>query len=111
MNDENEVQVNANLKQDIKNVLSFLRDKSFKNIFYYKKAYLRLLVELPGIWPQKRKNKTDIETIRDFFIKGRPYVVLSNKELNPVINKYVIRGYYYFTEVENFHYPDEPIVI
>jgi GT2 family glycosyltransferase len=98
------------LKQDIKNSLSYLRRKSYKNIFYYKKAYLRLMVELPGILLQKRKNKADIETIRDFFTKGSPYVALSNKELNPVINKHVIRGYYYFTEVENFHYPEEPIV-
>ena len=98
------------LKQDIKNSISFLRSKSYKNIFYYKKAYLRLLLEIPGILLQKRKNTADIETIRDFFTKGSPYVVLSNKELNPVIDKHVIRGYYYFTEVENFQYPEEPII-
>jgi GT2 family glycosyltransferase len=99
------------LKQDIKNSLSFLRSKSYKNILYYKKAYLRLLVEFPGILLRKRKNKADIETIRNFFTKGSPYVVLSNKELNPVINKHTIRGYYYFTELENFNYPEEPIVV
>lgn len=98
------------LKQDIKNSLWYLRTKTYKNIFYYKKAYFRLLLEFPGILLQKRKNKADIETIRDFFTKGSPYVVLSNKELNPVINKHAIRGYYYFTEVENFQYPEEPII-
>jgi GT2 family glycosyltransferase len=98
------------LKQDIKNTLWFLRTKDYKNIFYYKKAYFRLLVEFPGILLQKRKNKADIETIRDFFTKGSPYVVLSNTELNPVIDKHVIRGYYYFTEMENFQYPKEPII-
>lgn len=98
------------LKQDIKNSLWFLRTKAYKNIFYYKKAYFRLLVEFPGILLQKRKNKADIETIRDFFTKGSPYVVLSNTELNPVIDKHVIRGYYYFTEMENFQYPKEPII-
>lgn len=101
----------AYLKQDIKNCYSFLRNKSYKNLFYYKKAYLRLLVELPGIFLEKRKNKADIEILRYFFTKGNPYVVLSNKELNPLINKHVIRGYYYFTEIENFQYPEEPIVI
>jgi GT2 family glycosyltransferase len=99
------------LKQDIKNTLWYLRTKAYKNIFYYKKAYLRLLVEFPGILLQKRKNKADIKTIRDFFTKGSPYVVLANKELNPVIDKHVIRGYYYFTEVENFQYPQEPIIV
>jgi GT2 family glycosyltransferase len=98
------------LKQDIKNSLWFLRAKAYKNIFYYKRAYLRLLMEVPGILLQKRKITADIETIRDFFTKGSPYVVLSNKELNPVIDKHVIRGYYYFTEVENFQYPEEPII-
>jgi GT2 family glycosyltransferase len=98
------------LKQDIKNLLWFLRTKAYKNIFYYQKAYLRLLLEIPGILMQKRKNTSDIETIRNFFTKGSPYVVLSNKELNPVIDKHAIRGYYYFTEVENFQYPEEPII-
>ena len=99
------------LKQDIKNTLWYLRNKTYKNIFYYKKAYLRLLVEFPGILLQKRKNKADIETIREFFTKGSPYVVLSNSDLNPIINKHVIRGYYYFTEVENFQYPKAPIMV
>ncbi len=98
------------LKQDIRNSLSLIRRKSFKSIFYYQEAYLRLLMEIPGILLQKRKNKADIETIREFFTKGRPYVVLANKELNPLIDKHVIRGYYYFTEVENFQYPEEPII-
>jgi len=99
------------LKRDIKNALWYLRTKAYKNIYYYNKAYLRLLMEIPGIFLQKRKNKADIETIRHFFTKGSPYVVLSNSELNPVINKHVIRGYYYFTEVENFQYPEEPIIV
>jgi GT2 family glycosyltransferase len=98
------------LKRDIKSVLWYLRTKAYKNIFYYLKAYLRLLLEIPGILLQRRKNKADIETIREFFTKGSPYVVLANKELNPVIDKHVIRGYYYFTEVENFQYPEEPII-
>ncbi|MGD2086725.1 MAG: glycosyltransferase family 2 protein [Candidatus Aminicenantes bacterium] len=98
------------LKQDIKNTLWYLRNKTYKNIFYYQKAYFRLLVEFPGILLQKRKNKADMETIREFFTKGSPYVVLSNAGLNPVIDKHVIRGYYYFTEVENFQYPKEPII-
>lgn len=99
------------LKRDIKNALWYLRAKAYKNIYYYNKAYLRLLMEIPGILLKKRKNKADIETIRHFFTKGSPYVVLANKELNPVIDKHVIRGYYYFTEVENFQYPQEPIII
>jgi hypothetical protein len=91
------------VRRDIKNFLSFLRNKSYKTIFYYMRAYLRLTMELPGILLQRRKNKADIEEIQSFFTKGSPYLVLSNKELNPVINKHVIRGYYYFTEMENFN--------
>jgi len=99
------------LKEDIRNCIIFIRGKSFKNILYYIKAYLQLLAQFPGILLKKRKNKADIETIRDFFTRGGPYVVLSNKELNPVIDKHVIRRYYYFTEVENFQYPEEPIML
>jgi GT2 family glycosyltransferase len=98
------------LKQDIKNSISFIRQKSFKNVFYYIKAYLRLLWEIPGILRHRRKNKADVETIGKFFTKGAPYVALANEQLNPVINKHVIRGYYYFTGMEDFQYPTEPIV-
>lgn len=98
------------LKQDIKNSITFFRQRSYKNVFYYMKAYLRLLWEIPGILGHRRKNKADVETIGRFFTKGAPYVALSNEQLNPVINKHVIRSYYYFTEMENFQYPTEPIV-
>jgi GT2 family glycosyltransferase len=99
------------LKQDIRNCIAFIRGKSFKNFLYYIKAYLHILIEFPKILVQKSStNKIDIEKIHDFFKKGVPYVVLSNNELNPVINKDVIRRYYYFSEIENFNYPEDPIV-
>jgi len=98
------------LKQDIKNCLSFLRNRAFRNFYYYMKAYLRILGELPGVLLMRRKNIAKEETIREFFTKGAPYVVLSNKELNPLINKHAIRGYYCFTAEENFKFSTEPIV-
>ena len=97
-------------KQDIKNSISFIRRKSYKNLYYYLRAYLGILREIPGIFLQKRKNKTDIDTSREFFTKGAPYVVLANKELEPVIDRHVIRSYYYFTGIENFQFPTDPIV-
>jgi GT2 family glycosyltransferase len=97
------------LKQDIRNSIIFFRQNSYKNVFYYMKAYFRLFWEIPGILGHRRKNKADAEPIGRFFTKGAPFVSLSNEQLNPVINKHVIRSYYYFTEMENFQYPIEPI--
>lgn len=99
------------LKQDIKNCIGFIRKKSFKEILYYIKAYLYILLEFPKLLVKKSGgNKIDIENIRSFFKKAIPCVVLSNNELDPVINKDVIRRYYYFSEIENFNYPEDPIV-
>jgi len=98
------------LKQDIKNVLSFLRSRSYRNIYYYMMAYLRLTADLPGIFRYRSRNKHDEEFIAHFFTKAAPYVALGNKELNPVIDLYTIRSYYYFTQQEGFVYPTEPIV-
>jgi GT2 family glycosyltransferase len=99
------------LKQDIRNCLFFIREKSFKNILYCIKAYLHILREFPKILVQKAgSNKIDTEKIHDFFKKGAPFVVLSNNQLEPVINTEVIRRYYYFSGIENFNYPEDPIV-
>jgi GT2 family glycosyltransferase len=99
------------LKQDIKNSLSFIRSKSYKNLFCYIKAYFKLCWEIPNILFHKiKRKKTTVEALEAFFSKGTPYVALSNKSLNPVINKHAIRCYYYYTELENFEFPTEPIV-
>jgi GT2 family glycosyltransferase len=99
------------LKQDIKNMLSFLRSRSYRNIFCYIKAYFKLMIEFPGIlFYRFRADKSSIETIDLFFTKGAPFVAIANKHLNPVINKHVIRSYYYYTELDNFQYPTDPIV-
>jgi GT2 family glycosyltransferase len=99
------------VKQDIRNCLAFIRGKSFKNLFYFKKAYLSILLGLPRLLVQKAgREKIENKKIADFFRKGTPYVVLSNHRLEPVINKEVIRRYYYFCGIENFHYPKEPII-
>jgi GT2 family glycosyltransferase len=100
------------LKQDIKNGLSFLRRKSYRNMFCYFKAYFKLAWELPNIlFHMMRRDKYSEETVAAFFEKGTPYVAFSNKNLNPVINKHVIRSYYYYTELENFQFPSEPILL
>lgn len=101
------------LKQDIKNNISFIRNKCFRNIFYYIRAYLKLLVELPGIFSYRRKNRanSEAEAVEAFFSKGPPYVVLANEGADPLINRHAIRSYYYFTGVENFQYPPDPIEV
>ncbi|MGE5340644.1 MAG: glycosyltransferase family 2 protein [Candidatus Omnitrophota bacterium] len=99
------------LKQDIKSVLFFLKKKSFKNIYYYKLAYWRLLLELPGICANRSKNKSSEEKIRSFFTSGCPHVALGNQALNPVINQHTIRSYYYLTEMEHLDYPPDPIIL
>jgi hypothetical protein len=63
-------------------------------------AYLRLLLEFPGIVFHRFRIGADEERIKEFFTKGAPYVALGNKELNPVIDRHTIRSYYYFTEWE-----------
>ncbi len=98
------------LKQDIKNGLAFLRDKSFRNVYYYKMAYLRLMIELPGLMFYRLKHKHSEKEIGEFFTKGAPYVALANRQGNPVINASVIRSYYNFTLIEDFHFPTEPIL-
>lgn len=98
------------LKQDIRNGISFLRRGPRLPLLYYKIAYLKLLVELPGILVKKRKFKADEELIGRFFTKGAPYVALGNRNLEPVINKHTIRSYYYFAGHEGFQFPPEPIL-
>ncbi|MCP5054068.1 MAG: glycosyltransferase family 2 protein [bacterium] len=99
------------LKQDIKNCLSFMRRKSYKNMFCYVKAYLKLLLEIPNILFHKmRKDKSSVEVLEAFFVKGTPYVAFSNDSLNPLITRHVIRSYYYYTGIEGFQYPTEPIL-
>jgi GT2 family glycosyltransferase len=99
------------LKQDLRNLLAFLRGKSFKNLGYFFKAYLYILLELPGIIVRSPGSKKAARAkAEDFFRKGTPFVVLSNKRLEPVINKEVIRKYYYFCGIENFKFPEEPLV-
>lgn len=100
------------LKQDIKNGLSFLRRRSYRNVFCYFKAYFKLALELPNIlFYIMGRDKYSEETVAAFFEKGTPYVAFSNKSLNPVINKHVIRSYYYYTELDNFEFPTEPIIL
>lgn len=101
---------NRYLKQDIRNSISFLRRGPWRNLFYYKMAYLKLLVELPGILIKKRKLKSDEELIGRYFTKGAPYVALGNRYLEPVINKHTIRSYYYFAGQEDFQFPEDPIL-
>ncbi len=99
------------LKQDIKNILSCLRHKSFANMACYFKGYLKLGVEIPNLLSHRVKSrKVPLATMAAFFVKCPPFVALANKNLNPVINKHVIRSYYYFTEWANYQYPTEPIV-
>jgi GT2 family glycosyltransferase len=99
------------LKQDIKNGISSLRSHSYINIYWYIKAYIKLFFEIPNILLYKMgADKSSVETIEAFFTKGTPYVAIANKDLSPVINKHVIRSYYYFTEIEDFDYPVDPIV-
>lgn len=100
------------LKHDIKSSLSFIRNRQFKNIYYYTKAYLRLLREFPGLKISKwRTHHTPEKDIRPFFTKGAPYVVLSNRSLDPVIDRHTIRAYYFYTEMEEFRYPTEIIKV
>jgi GT2 family glycosyltransferase len=99
------------LKQDIKNMISFLRQKSYRNIYYYKKGYFKLLLELPGIVLHRRKKKFDEAFIGEYFTKGAPFVALGNERLEPVINRHTIRSYYYFTEDEDFEFPTDPITL
>jgi len=98
------------LKQDIKNTLSFLRRGEYRNMFCYFNAYLKLFLELPNITAHRLRTKAhNQETLAAFFTKGAPYVAFSNSGSCPVINKHVIRSYYYFTELEDFQFPTEPI--
>lgn len=100
------------LKQDIKNGLSFLRRKSYRNVYCYFKAYFKLAVEIPGIlFHMINREKYSEETVAAFFKKGLPHVAFSNKHLDPVINAHVIRSFYYFTEKEGFEFPTEPIIL
>lgn len=100
------------LKHDIKSALAFIRRRQYINIYYYMKAYIRLLLELPGIWFYRRRlHKTPENNICSFFTKGAPYVILSNRQHEPVINKHSIRCYYLFTEVEAFQFPTELIKV
>ncbi len=86
----------AYLKQDIKNTLAILRGRAFRDLVYYFRAYWSLLFKLPGIITYRLFKSKDLVPADEFFTKGAPYVVLSNQKLEPVINRHVIRNYYYF---------------
>lgn len=99
------------IKQDIKNILSFLRSKSYRNMYCYMKGYIKILGDIPNLIRHRFKaRKIPVGLLEQFFVKGTPYVALANKDLNPVINKHVIRSYYYFTDYDHYHYPTDPIV-
>jgi GT2 family glycosyltransferase len=98
------------LKQDLRNALSFIRQGSYRNAYYYMRAYMGLLAELPNILAHRRQNTADAERIGRYFTKGAPYVAFSNSRLNPVIDEHTIRSYYYFTGMEGFIFPTQPVI-
>ena len=85
------------LLEDIRNLTALLKRGRIPEVILYLSAYAGLMVTIPEMISRHlKKRAASREQIELFFRQNQETVILSNEQLQPVINKGVIRSYYYF---------------
>jgi len=87
------------IKEDFINFLGLLKTKN-KAWAVFPKAYLRIFYISPLLLKLFIFNRKKKEDIISFFDTQLPFVKCTNLANEPVINKEIIRGYYYFVNVK-----------
>lgn len=83
--------------EDFRTMVSLLRKGNFPVFLSYASAYLKIGISVPELIVHHLKGKAaKRRQIELFFQQNSDVVILSNDRLQPVINKEVIRSYYYF---------------
>jgi GT2 family glycosyltransferase len=86
------------IHEDIQNTWTLLMKGNFSALVSYFGAYAGLIITLPEmLWYHLRKQPARRTQIEQFFKQNPDLVVLTNENLQPVINRGVIRSYYYFS--------------